>query len=382
MRERPLRAEPAAEQPGRGPATSISDDPGAGRGRSSSLSRRSRSRPGRRRRAGQPARGLDEARYEHERAEHREPGDHRSHVRQQHRPLRRARACRSAARRRGARTGPRARADGREREQPEHRRATSTPSSRPPTGRAGTSASTTESSAAPGTSIRDGRADRRLGDVPVHQDDRDRDAGPPRRRTASASWRGRRSPGQHEPEAPPMPNTAERRPIPTLTRSGGNSSRMIPKLSGNTAPAAPETIRKAISVQMSGAAAQPMHPTRKTSSATTSSRSLPKRSPSLPRIGVRTAADSRKPVITQVTHVVDAPSSRWSSGSAGTTIVCWSAYAVAASVRIAEGQAVVLTRLRHIVTQRNDRLQRVPTVADIGSLRWRRRSTRPSPRRS
>ena len=48
-----------------------------------------------------------------------------------------------------------------------------------------------------------------------------------------------------------------------------------------------------------------------------------------------TAADSRNPVITHVTHVVDASSSRWSSGSAGTTIVCWSAYAVAASVRIA-----------------------------------------------
>ena len=37
---------------------------------------------------------------------------------------------------------------------------------------------------------------------------------------------------------------------------------------------------------------------------------------------------------TQVTQVVDASSSRWSSGSAGTTIVCWRAYAVAASVRI------------------------------------------------
>ena len=33
----------------------------------------------------------------------------------------------------------------------------------------------------------------------------------------------------------------------------------------------------------------------------------------------------QEPVITHVTHVVVASSSRWSSGSAGTTIVCWSA---------------------------------------------------------
>ena len=139
-------------------------------------------------------------------------------------------------------------------------------------------------------------------------------------------------PESTSPSPPPTPKTADRSPIPTFIFSGGNSSRMMPKLRGNTAPAAPETMRKAISVQMSGAAAQPMHPRRKSASATTSSRSFPKRSPSLPRIGVRTAAASRKPVITHVTQAVEAPSSRWSSGRAGTTIVCWRAYAVAASV--------------------------------------------------
>ncbi len=109
---------------------------------------------------------------------------------------------------------------------------------------------------------------------------------------------------------------------------------MIPKLSGKIAPAEPETTRNRISVQMSGAAAHPMQPTRKIASDSTSSRSFPNRSPSFPRIGVSTAADSRKPVSTHVTHVVDASSSRWSAGSAGTTIVCWSAYAAAASVRM------------------------------------------------
>ena len=130
-----------------------------------------------------------------------------------------------------------------------------------------------------------------------------------------------------------MPKTADSRPIPTFMRAGGNSSRMIPKLSGKTAPAAPDTMRKAISVQMSGANAQPMQPTRNAANEKTSTRSFPNRSPSFPRIGVRTADARRKPVMTHVTHVVDASSSRCSSGRAGTTIVCWSAYAVAAKVR-------------------------------------------------
>ena len=161
-------------------------------------------------------------------------------------------------------------------------------------------------------------------------------------------------PESTRPKPPPMPNTAESRPIPTFIRSGGNSSRMIPKLNGNTAPAAPETILKAISVQMSGAAAQPMQPTRNGTRETTSRRSLPNRSPSLPRIGVSTAAERRKPVRTQVTQVVDASSSRWSSGRAGTTIVCCRACGRRRHRQDGEREAVVLALLRHVVTQRND----------------------------
>ena len=72
-----------------------------------------------------------------------------------------------------------------------------------------------------------------------------------------------------------MPKTADSRPIPTFMRSGGNSSRMIPKLSGKTAPAAPDTMRKAISVQMSGAKAQPMQPTRNAANETDEQPLLP-----------------------------------------------------------------------------------------------------------
>ena len=52
--------------------------------------------------------------------------------------------------------------------------------------------------------------------------------------------------------------------MPTFIFSGGNSSRMIPKLSGNTAAPAPEAARKAISEPMFHAAAQPMVPKKNT----------------------------------------------------------------------------------------------------------------------
>ena len=50
------------------------------------------------------------------------------------------------------------------------------------------------------------------------------------------------TPESTSPSPPPTPNTAESSPMPTFIRSGGNSSRMIPKLRGNTAPPAPETM--------------------------------------------------------------------------------------------------------------------------------------------
>ena len=49
------------------------------------------------------------------------------------------------------------------------------------------------------------------------------------------------------PIAPPMPNTLETIPTATPTRSAGNSSRMIPKLSGKTAAPVPWSTRHATS---------------------------------------------------------------------------------------------------------------------------------------
>ena len=131
-----------------------------------------------------------------------------------------------------------------------------------------------------------------------------------------------------------MPQTAERRPIPTLIFSVGNSSRMIAKLSGNSAPPAPDTTRKAISDQRFHANAAAREPARKSERLTSSIRSLPNWSPSRPRIGVVTAAETRKPVRIQVVQAVLEPNSSWNVFSAGKTIVCWSENAAPASVRM------------------------------------------------
>ena len=69
--------------------------------------------------------------------------------------------------------------------------------------------------------------------------------------------------------------------------------------------------------------------------AMTSIRSLPCWSPSLPSSGVATEALSKKIVSTHVAHACVVSNSRWKTGSAGKTIVCCSAKAVPAMVRIA-----------------------------------------------
>ncbi len=109
---------------------------------------------------------------------------------------------------------------------------------------------------------------------------------------------------------------------------------MIAKLSGKSAPPAPESIRNPISEPMLQAKVAPMQPARKSPRLTSSNRSLPYWSPSRPRIGVVTAAASRNPVSTQVTQAVVVSRSSWIAGRAGKTIVCWNANAIPASVRI------------------------------------------------
>jgi hypothetical protein len=114
------------------------------------------------------------------------------------------------------------------------------------------------------------------------------------------------------PAPPPIPNVAEISPMPVATRSGGNSSRMIPKASGNTAAAMPWIARPAIRTSIECESAQTSEPSAKTESAITSMRSLPNMSPSRPTIGVETDAVSRKPVSTKVTVVVEVPNSSFS----------------------------------------------------------------------
>ena len=132
-------------------------------------------------------------------------------------------------------------------------------------------------------------------------------------------------PERTRPSPPPIANTAETVPTATPTLSSGNSSLMIAKLSGKTAPPVPCTMRNPIRNQMFGARAAPTQPTKKMPRLIRSSRSLPYWSPSLPSSGVATDAVSRNPVRSQVTQPVVVCRSSRSAGSAGTTIVCWSA---------------------------------------------------------
>ena len=77
------------------------------------------------------------------------------------------------------------------------------------------------------------------------------------------------------PIPPPAPNTELTVPIPSPIFSGGNSSRMIPKLSGNTAAPAPCTTRKKISDGRLQAAAAPSEARPKMPIEITSMRFLP-----------------------------------------------------------------------------------------------------------
>ena len=95
------------------------------------------------------------------------------------------------------------------------------------------------------------------------------------------------------PAAPPIPKVAEISPIPVATRSLGNSSLMIPKASGKTAPAAPWTARPATSRPMLCDRAAMTEPSANRQSTNTSVRSLPNMSPKRPRIGVAIEAVSR-----------------------------------------------------------------------------------------
>ena len=82
-------------------------------------------------------------------------------------------------------------------------------------------------------------------------------------------------------------------PMAPATRSAGNSSRMIPKERGNTAPPAPWMTRPTSITGSVVASALINDPTERATRTATMIRSLPSMSPTRPRIGVAMAALSR-----------------------------------------------------------------------------------------
>ena len=95
------------------------------------------------------------------------------------------------------------------------------------------------------------------------------------------------------PRLPPTAVSAARMPTAPATLPAGNSSRMIPNPSGNVPPPSPWITRATISTARLGAMAASTDPTARATSAATNTHFLPWMSPTRPRIGVMTEADSR-----------------------------------------------------------------------------------------
>ncbi len=113
---------------------------------------------------------------------------------------------------------------------------------------------------------------------------------------------------------------------------------MMPNDSGSTPPPTPWITRATIMTTIEPATAASTEPTVRAISAATSIRSLPRMSPSRPTIGVKTDADSKYAVRTQVTLFCDVCSPAWIVGSTGITSDCSSvkpATAAASTVKVA-----------------------------------------------
>ena len=95
------------------------------------------------------------------------------------------------------------------------------------------------------------------------------------------------------PRLPPTAVSAARMPTAPATFSRGNSSRMIPNPSGSVPPPSPWIARATIITPRLGATAASTDPTARPASAVTKTHFLPIMSPTRPRIGVMTEADSR-----------------------------------------------------------------------------------------
>ena len=100
-------------------------------------------------------------------------------------------------------------------------------------------------------------------------------------------------PARTMPRPTPTPRMDERKPIPPTTRSRGNSSLMMPKASGKTAPPAPVMIRPASMIGRLVASALIKVPSVSTTRIAARTRSFPSMSPTRPSSGVQMAALSR-----------------------------------------------------------------------------------------
>src|SRR5579859_1102714 len=100
-------------------------------------------------------------------------------------------------------------------------------------------------------------------------------------------------PARTIPSPAPTPVSAAMDPTAPLTRSAGNSSRMIPNASGTMPPPMPWITRAAIITAIEEATADSSEPAASAISDTTNTRCLPTMSPTRPRMGVMTDADSR-----------------------------------------------------------------------------------------
>ena len=143
-------------------------------------------------------------------------------------------------------------------------------------------------------------------------------------------------PASTMPSPAPTPRMDERNPMPPTTRSLGNSSRMMPKESGKTAPPAPWMIRPASMIGSVVARALTSVPTESRTRTATSTFSLPSMSPTRPRMGVQMAALRRYPVSSQATASAEACSECSNDGSAGMTSDCRRLYDMAASASTAK----------------------------------------------
>ncbi len=143
-------------------------------------------------------------------------------------------------------------------------------------------------------------------------------------------------PDKTMPSPTPTPRMDERNPIPPTTRSRGNSSLMMPKASGNTAPPAPVMIRPASMIGKVVARALIRVPRVSTTRIAARTLSFPIMSPTRPRIGVQMAALSRYPVSSQATASADACSECSRDGRAGIMRDCMTLNASADRVRTAK----------------------------------------------